>query len=114
MIDINTHIISALSPLNKAVAFQALPKGSTLPDQYVTFLEINANPSLEAADKEFETERLIQLNIWSKSNPHTLSENIKKLMDQAGYERTFEHDAPYNEGDSHFNKVMRFAFFDDY
>lgn len=114
MIDIVDHVITTLAPLNLTVAFQALPTGSTIPNKYITFLEINANPSLEAGNAELETKRLIQINIWSKSNYHSLVEQVKKLMEHAGYERTFEYDAPYQEGDSHFNKVLRFVFFDEY
>lgn len=114
MIDINTHIVEVLFPTGVIVAFQTLPVSKKPPDQYITFLEINADPSLEAADKELETKRLLQLNIWSKTNPYTLANDVKKLLEQNGYERTFEHDVPYNEGDSHFNKVLRFAFFDEY
>lgn len=114
MIDITKHVTDTLASLNLMVAFQALPTGTTPPSQYITFLEINANPALEAADKEYETERFIQLNVWSKENYHALVEQVKQLMEAAGYERTFEYDAPYNDGDSHFNKVLRFVFFDDY
>lgn len=114
MIDITEHITDTLAPLNLMVSFQALPTGTTTPSQYITFLEINANPALEAADKEYETERFIQLNVWSKSNYHSLVQQVKQLMEAAGYERTFENDAPYNAGDSHFNKVLRFVFFDGY
>ena len=35
-------------------------------------------------------------------------------MESAGYERSSEYDAPKQEGDSHFNKVLRFVFFDEY
>lgn len=114
MIDIIKHVSDVLKPTELLVAFQSLPTGTTPPNQYITFLEINANPALEAADKELETRRLIQINVWSKSNYHSLVEQVKKLMEQAGYERTLEYDAPYQDGDSHFNKVLRFAFFDDY
>lgn len=114
MIDIIDHIKDILDPLGVKVAFQSLPTGMTVPNEYITFLEINANPELEAGDVELETNRLIQLNIWSKSNYHNLVTQVRTIMEQAGFERTFEYDAPYNDGDSHFNKVLRFVFFDEY
>lgn len=114
MIDINKHITDTLKPLGITVAFQMLPSGMTPPNQYITFLEINANPALEASDIEIETERIIQVNVWSKGNYHSLVEEVKRLMEQAGYERTLEYDAPYSDGDSHYNKVLRFVFFDSY
>lgn len=114
MIDINTHVKQTLKPTGLTVAFQTLPTGMEIPNQYITFSEINANPELEAGDIELETGRLIQINVWSKTNYYQLVEDVKLLMEQVGYERTFEYDAPYSEGDSHFNKVLRFVFFDDY
>lgn len=114
MIDIVEHIPNTLTSLNLPVIFNSVPTGSKIPDQYITFLEVNANPALEAADVEFETKRLIQVNVWSKTNYYQLVEGIKRLMESAGYERTFEYDVPKQEGDSHFNKVLRFVFFDEY
>ena len=114
MIDIVDHVVKTLESLNIPVMFNTVPTGSNVPEQYITFLEVNANPALEAADRELETERLIQVNVWSKENYYQLVEGIKVLMEAAGYERTFEYDAPKQEGDSHFNKVLRFVFFDEY
>ena len=114
MIDISAHITDTLSPLKLDVFFNSVPTGATIPNQYITFLEINAKPALEASDQEYETERLIQVNVWSKHNYYQLVEDIKRLMESAGYERTFECDSPKQEGDSHFNKVLRFVFFDEY
>lgn len=114
MIDIVEHIPNTLTSLNLPVIFNSVPTGLKIPDRYITFLEVNANPALEAADVEFETKRLIQVNVWSKTNYYQLVEGIKRLMETAGYERTFEYDVPKQEGDSHFNKVLRFVFFDEY
>lgn len=114
MIDLTEHVSTILSSLKLEVFFNSVPTGSTIPNQYITFLEIDAKPAFEASDKEYETERLIQVNVWSKTNYYQLVEGIKRLMESAGYERTFEYDAPKQEGDSHFNKVLRFVFFDEY
>lgn len=114
MIDIVEHVTNTLAPLGLMVSFQALPTGSNVPNQYVTFFEISANPALEASDREYETKRLIQVNVWSKGDYYQLVERVKELMESEGYERTFEYDAPYSDGDSHFNKVLRFVFFDGY
>src|SRR5690554_359156 len=114
MININKHLMDTLKPLGILVAFQSVPTGTKLPDEYVTFSEINVNPAFEASDMEIETERLVQVNVWSKSNYFNLVEEVKRLMEQAGYERTLEYDAPYSDGDSHYNKVLRFVFFDSY
>lgn len=114
MKDLVEYVTVVLKPLNIPVVFQSLPSGSKIPPQYITFLEYTANPSLEAADKEIETERLIQVNIWSNTNYHSLVNRTRSLLEEAGFQRTTEYDGPYTEGDSHFNKVLRFAFFDDY
>lgn len=115
MRDIIDLVSSTLLTIGVKSAFQSYPSGQNgLPSEYVTFLEYTSNPSLEAADKEIETERLIQVNVWSKDNYHQLVEDIRKKLEQAGFQRTSEYDAPYNDGDSHYNKVLRFAFFDGY
>lgn len=114
MIDIVNHVVTTLAPMGLPVLFNTVPTGSDIPNQYITFLEIDAKPALEASDQEYETERLIQVNVWSKANYYQLVEDIKRLMESAGYERTFEYDAPKQDGDSHFNKVLRFAFYDEY
>ena len=115
MIDIVELVSSTLTSIGVKSAFQSYPPGPNgLPSEYVTFLEYTSNPSLEAADKEIETERLIQVNVWSKGNFHQLVEDIRKKLEQEGLQRISEFDAPYTDGDSHFNKVLRFAFFDEY
>ncbi|MED4887763.1 hypothetical protein [Lysinibacillus fusiformis] len=115
MIDISAHITNTLSPLNLKVYFNSVPTGETIPDQYITFLEIIDNAALEVGDEEVETKRLIQVNIWSKSNYDTLVNQVRKLLEKsAGFERINGMDAPKQEGDSHFNKVLRFVFYDEY
>lgn len=116
MKDIVEFVSSTLTAVGVLSAFQSYPpdgKGQ-LPTEYVTFLEYSTNPDLEAADGELTTERLIQVNVWSKGNYHKIVEDVRKTLEKAGFQRTFEFDAPYTDGDSHFNKVLRFAFFDEY
>lgn len=114
MIDIVDHVVTTLASLKLPVLFNSVPTGDEISGQYITFLEVTSDPALEAADKEVETRRLIQMNVWSKSNYFELVENVKRLMESVGYERTIEYDNPKSEGDSHFNKVLQFVFFDEY
>lgn len=114
MRDMVEFITSTLSSLNVRIAFQALPSGMNPPGQYITFLEYFSGPDLEVADKEVTTERLIQVNVWSKGNYSSLVNNVRTILEQAGFERISEYDGPYTYGDSHFNKVLRFRFIDEY
>ncbi|NEU29936.1 hypothetical protein GN156_03985 [bacterium LRH843] len=115
MRDIVEYISSTLSEVSVPSAFQWYPPGSNgLPDEYVTFFEYATTPDLEAADEEVTTGRLIQVNVWSKGNYAQFVNKVRTALEVAGFQRTFEYDAPYQDGDSHFNKVLRFAFFDDY
>lgn len=115
MRDMVDLVVTSLNGIGIPVSFQTLPlSDKPLPPAYITFLEYTSNPSLEAADKEIETERLIQVNVWSQDNYHALVQNVRKKLEEAGFQRTYEQDAPYTDGDSHFNKVLRFVFFDDY
>lgn len=114
MIDIVNHVVTTLAPTGLPVLFNSVPTGSKIPDQYITFLEVIDNAALEAGDGELETKRLIQVNIWSKSNYDTLVKQVRNLLESAGFERINGMDIPKQEGDSHFNKVLQFAFFDEY
>lgn len=114
MRDIVSFVTTTLSGIGVPVVFQGFSPGTTLPAQYITFLEYHTGPELEAADEEITTERLIQFNVWSKSNYHALCEKLRKALEKEGFERTFEFDSPHEDGDSHFNKVMRFKFVDEY
>lgn len=116
MIDIVEYVTDTLSPLGIIASFQVHPKNKdgSLPDQYVTFMEISESPEFEAGDVELETERYVQLNIWSRYNYHSLVQSVRSAMEGAGFQRTFAFDAPYTDGDSHFNKVLRFVYYDQY
>lgn len=114
MRDIVEVVISSLSNVGVPVIFNALPLGSTPPNQYVTFMEYRTGAELEAADQEVTTERLIQVNVWSKVNYSSLVNEVRESLENAGFERTSEFDMPYSDGDSHFNKVLRFKLVDEY
>ncbi|WP_428909470.1 hypothetical protein [Niallia sp. Krafla_26] len=114
MIDIIDYIKTTLSPLGIPVVFNGLPTGSKTPSQYITFLEYLSGAELEAADKEITTERLIQVNVWSKINYSQLVSDVRTLLEQVGFERISDYDAAYQDGDSHFNRVLRFKFIDEY
>lgn len=115
MRDIVKYIEGTLSEIGVISSFQMHPMvNGKLPDEYVTFVGYGDTPELEAGDEEITTNRPVQLNIWSRGNYHELANSVRSAMEGAGFQRTFEYDAPYTDGDSHFNKVLRFAFIDDY
>lgn len=114
MKDLVEFIPSSLSSVGVPVWFQAYPSGETPPAQYVTFLEYFTGGELEAGDNEVTTERLIQVNVWSKANYASLVNNIRSCLESVGFERISEFDGPYQDGDSHFNRVMRFKLEDEY
>ena len=113
MTDISALIKSTLTGIGVPSAFQRYPPGN-LPTEYVTFTGYHTAPELEAGDNELLTARLIQVNVWSKKNYDVLVKNIRDALESVGFERTFEYDVPHQDGDSHYNKVLRFAFFDEY
>lgn len=114
MRDLTELIPEILAPLGVNAWFQSVPKGTTPPLQYITFMEYSAEPGLEAADVEITSERLIQVNVWSKPNYFQLVTRVRELLEENGFYRTGEFDAPYTDGDTHFNKVLRFSFDDEY
>ena len=107
-------VTSTLSSVGVPVVFQAFPAGSRAPGEYITFIEYGTSPSIEASDQEITTERLVQVNVWTKGNYHSLVKKVRQTLENEGFERVFEYDAPYSDGDSHFNKVLRFRFTDEY
>ncbi|MGA3603154.1 hypothetical protein [Lysinibacillus agricola] len=113
MRDLMNHIPTILEPLGLPIIFNGYPSGSEKPNQFITFLEIGAKPIFEVDGNELEIERTIQINVWSNSNYHQFAESIKQLMAHAGYERILEFDEPYTTGESHYNRVLRFVFFDE-
>ncbi|WP_418302172.1 hypothetical protein [Lysinibacillus fusiformis] len=113
MRDLMNHIPIILEPLDLPIIFNGLSKDFEKPNQFITFLEISAKPIFVADGNEIETERIIQLNVWSNMNYHQLTESIKHLMENAGFERILEYDEPYIVGESHYNRVLQFVFCDD-
>lgn len=114
MKDMVEFVTSVLSNIGVPVVFNGLPTGATIPNQYITFIEYFTGVELEAADEEITTERLIQVNVWSKGNYSQLVDKVRSTLESVGFERTSEYDAPYTDGDSHFNRVLRFKFIDEY
>lgn len=115
MRDLVSFVSSILADVGVPAAFQWYPPGPNgYPSEYVTYLEYHTEAELEAGDVEVTTERLIQVNVWSKGNYAPLVNKVRTALVNAGFQRTAEYDAPYTDGDSHFNKVLRFAFFDEY
>lgn len=114
MKDLTEFIPEILAPLGVETWFQKVPAGTNPPSQYLTFIEYNAEPGLEAADQEITSGRLIQLNVWSKTNYFQLVTLVRELLEENGFDRTAEYDSPYTDGDTHYNKVLRFSLEDDY
>lgn len=109
MRDLMHHIPIILEPLGLPIIFNGFPKESEKPNQFITFLEISAKPIFVAGGNEIETERIVQVNVWSNLNYHQLAESIKHLMGNAGFERILEYDEPYIVGESHNNRVLQFV-----
>lgn len=113
MTDLTALIKTTLTNIGVPSEFQRHPPG-TLPTTYVTFTNYHTEPELEAGDYEVLTGRLVQVNVWSKKNYDVLVKDIRNALESVGFERITEYDVPHQDGDSHYNKVLRFAFFDEY
>ena len=113
MQDLTELIKNALSPLNIPVWFQAVPSGQYAPSQHITFIEYFDAPDFNAGDNELSHKRFIQVNVWAKTNYFSLWNEVKSFLEQAGFEYTTGWDQTYEDGDTHFNRILRFIYIDE-
>ena len=113
MTDLQRTIEESLAPLVIPVWFQNVPVGKTPPSQYTTYVEYLDGTALNAGDVEQGRKHFFQVNVWSKTNYNALVENVKELLEASGFEYTTGWDQPYADGDTHYNRVMRFIYVEE-
>lgn len=103
---INKLIIDTLKPLNVPVSFGVYNHDA---DTYIVFLEYNQSGSMFADDDEVETGHLFQVDVFSKGNYLQTVKQLKKLLKEVGFRRTFESET-YEEEMKRFRKILRFSY----
>lgn len=103
---LNELIINTLKPLNVPVSFA---KYNQTADTYVVFLEYDQGGSLFADDEEKKTKHLYQVDVFSKGNYLKLVKELKKLLKEVGFSRTFETET-YEDEMKRFRKILRFSY----
>ncbi|MGD6781326.1 hypothetical protein ACQCT3_17990 [Sutcliffiella horikoshii] len=101
------HLIeSTLSSLDASVHF-ANYSGSD--STYVVYQEYNQAPSLHADDEEIRTKYFYQVDVFSSGNYSQTVKELKRLMNEAGFKRTFEA-GEYVSELSKYRKLLRFSY----
>jgi hypothetical protein len=106
---LNKLILDTLKPVGVPVAFQTYSGTATT---YITFFEYNQFGALHADDEEQETALFYQVDVWSKGDYTAIVQQVKQLMKQAGFRRTFETEL-YEPDTQIFHKVLRFSYVEE-
>lgn len=106
---LNKLIISTLSPTNVPVAFQ-IYRGSE--PTYIRFFEIVDVPVLHAENEVTDSEKSVQIDIFSKGNYDSLIKQTKTLMKAAGFlwrdgRELYEEETGYFHYALTYNKAIK-------
>jgi hypothetical protein len=77
-------------------------------DAYITFFELDQFGLLSADDKEVETGRDFQIDIYSRDDYVNIVDQVYDLMTAAGFRRTMSMDDEYAKESGFYRRVMRF------
>lgn len=95
--NINTTVVTALTPLNIPVAANAYLGEAT---EYITFNYADERPALRADDTDILDETTIQVHYFTRGNPQTNKKAIRRLLRAAGFtiqstQELYESDTGY-------------------
>lgn len=103
---LNSLIISSLQSTRVPVAFQHYPGNE---DTYITFFEFAQNGALYGDDQELKSDHAIQVDIWSKSDYTYLTKQVKDILKNIGFTKSYETEL-YETDTEIYHKVLRFNF----
>lgn len=103
---INNKVIEALKSLNVPVSFQ---KYNGKEGTYITFFSYLEQGEQYADNEEKATGYYIQIDVWSKSDYTILVENLKNVMEAAGFIRTSAADL-FESDIKIYHKALRFFY----
>lgn len=78
-------------------------------DPYITYFYYNENGIAFADDTEIQTGYYLQVDIWTKGDFTELYNQVKKLMTDAGFKRTYATEL-YESDTKIKHKVVRFFY----
>lgn len=81
-------------------------------DPYITFFFYNEQGEVFTDDKETVTGYYLQVDIWTKGNFVTLAEQVKTLMEEAGFKRIYSTEL-YEQDTGISHKVLRFSYYEE-
>lgn len=103
---LNSIIISTLAPTNVPVAFRVYRGTATT---YIRFFEIVDVPKQHAENKLQNTQKSIQIDVFSKGNYAALISQVKELMEAAGFLWSNSREF-YEEDTGYFHYVLTYNY----
>lgn len=94
---VNRTIIDALAPTGVPVKFQVYSGSSPT---YITFFMVVGVPRLHVENKLKATEKMFQIDVFSKTDYTSLVEKVKEQMEIAGF--LFSSEREFYESDTGF------------
>jgi hypothetical protein len=83
---------------------------SNPPETYVTWFEYNQRGEASWEDKEQVTFYAFQFDVWSSGNYIPVVDELREVLTDAGFTRTFEQET-YEDDTDLFRKIMRFHYY---
>jgi hypothetical protein len=105
-VSLNSIIISTLAPTNVPVAFRVYRGSET---EYIRFFEIVDVPTAYAENELQNTQKSIQIDVFSKGNYAPLIEQVKTLMKEAGFLWKASQEF-YEEDTGYFHYALTFNY----
>lgn len=102
--NINTIVVSALTPLNIPVAANAYLGDDA---EYITFNYADERPALRADDTDILDETTIQVHYFTRGNPQVKKKSIRAALRGAGF--TIQSTQEFYENDEKINHVVVYA-----
>lgn len=106
---INNMIVEALKPLKIPVHFQ---KYTGKVETFITFHEYFSGGEEFEDDEESLTAHYIQVDVWSKTDYTDLVDEVKNLLNNAGFKRLNEIDL-YEEDTKIYHKGLKFYYLEE-
>ena len=106
---INKLIIDTLKPLKVPVCFQ---RYSGKAGTYVTFHEYLETGEEYEEDEESLTAHYVQVDVWSKNDYTELVNEVKNLLNAAGFKRLNEGDL-YEVDTKIYHKGLKFYYLEE-
>jgi hypothetical protein len=103
--------LATLTPLPFAMGRMLMTSGD-LPDQYLTYQLVTANPALHLEDREAARAYTIQVSIFSRAGLAVLPD-VDGAMTAAGFTKGNWRELPQDAQSKHYHLAKDYHFYDE-